>query len=449
MNSIYIFRRDLRLFDNTGLIKAMNQSERVLCCFIFDPKQLEGEYFSSNAFEFMINSLRELKKDIEDRGGKLYLFKGKSKEIVRKLVEKGFRSVYVNKDYTPFSYQRDSGLKLVCTQNNAKFFAFDDYLLNKPGSVLKDDGTPYTVFTPFYKKALNNEIKIPLDNEYSNFYTNSIDFSDDDLLDKVLSFKNPNLFLNGGRREGLLLLDKAKKLVDYKDVRDYPALKKTTSLSAHHKFGTLSVRESYYMLKDTSQTLLSELYWRDFFTHIAHFFPEVFGRSFKEEYDALDWSYDRDDFKLWCEGKTGYPLIDAGMRELNSTGFMHNRVRMVVASFLTKNLFIDWRMGEKYFASKLIDYDPCVNNGNWQWASSTGCDAQPYFRIFNPWTQQQKFDSNCEYIKQWVLELKDVDNKIIHEIYDHDVKNYPKPMIDYKESRERALNNFKVLKNNI
>lgn len=443
MNSIFIFRRDLRLYDNTGLIEALKSSRSVLCCFIFDPNQAEGDYFSSNAFEFMINSLKELREEIKSRGGKLYFFKGKPKEVINKLLSKRFGSVYVNKDYTPFSHKRDSGIRTVCKKNEAEFFEFDDYLLNPPGSVLKDNGEPYTVFTPFYNKAKSLDVRVPVSNEFSNYFDRDVGF--DIELEEITYSKNESLAVKGKRSEGLELLEKAKSLMNYKDIRNFPSIKGTSMLSAHNKFGTLSVRECYYSLKDINETLISEFYWRDFFTHVAYFFPEVFGRSFKEKYDELDWGFDKELVDAWREGKTGFPIVDAGMRELNTTGFMHNRVRMITANFLTKLLFVDWRVGEKYFASKLVDYDPCVNNGNWQWSSSTGCDAQPYFRIFNPWSQQEKFDKDCEYIKKWVEELRDVDAKVIHNIFDEEVSGYNKPIIDYKESRQYALEQFKKL----
>jgi deoxyribodipyrimidine photo-lyase len=272
------------------------------------------------------------------------------------------------------------------------------------------------------------------------------------IFHEVLTERSGVLALRGGRTEGLKRLRLIDGMTSYKADRDIPALGATTMLSAHHKFGTISIRETYWRAAEAfgvSCHLISELYWRDFFTHIAWHFPHVFKGAFRPEYNALEWNRSKKDFQRWCEGKTGFPIVDAGMRQMNETGYMHNRVRMIVASFLVKDLHINWQRGEKYFAQKLLDYDPAVNNGNWQWAASTGCDAQPYFRIFNPWLQQKKFDPDAEYIKRWVPELKNVSVKDIHQGYKpnlfSDVK-YPEPMVDHAAERQETLKRFKALK---
>ncbi|MCM2325813.1 MAG: DNA photolyase family protein, partial [Candidatus Woesearchaeota archaeon] len=266
-------------------------------------------------------------------------------------------------------------------------------------------------------------------------------------LDEVTYVKNPQLITHGGRKEGLKILSSLGRFAGYSEDRNYPSRELTTKLSPHNKFGTLSIRETYYEITrqlGEFSVLLNELYWRDFFTHIGYFFPHVFGHAFKNKYDNIKWKDDELKFKAWCEGKTGFPIVDAGMRELNSTGFMHNRVRMITASFLIKDLHIDWRKGEKYFATKLIDYDPCVNNGNWQWAASTGCDAQPYFRIFNPWLQQERYDYECRYIKRWLPELKDIGYKSIHNIKNEPVKGYVSPIIRHDIEKDIALEMYKI-----
>lgn len=255
--------------------------------------------------------------------------------------------------------------------------------------------------------------------------------------------------MHGGRAQSLKILANLKKHKNYAQERNIPAQDATTHLSASHKFGTISIRESYHTIKKdlgARTQLVKELYWRDFFTYVAFHNPRVFGNPYREKYDDLSWSTSKKNFQAWCEGKTGFPLVDAGMRELNTTGWMHNRVRMVVASFLVKDLHINWLWGERYFAQQLVDYDPSVNNGNWQWSASTGCDAQPYFRIFNPWTQQKRFDPNSEYIKKWIPELKKIDSKIINTWFKDthpEIAGYPKPMLDHDTERKITLAHYR------
>ncbi len=434
MIALFIFRRDLRLEDNTALLKALEESENVIPAFFLDPRQLKNnDYFSENAYEFMIDSLKELDVELKRKGSKLYLFEAKPEEVIKDL---GVGSVYLNKDYTPFSKERDEKIKKVCEEENIGFKSYHDLLLNEPGKVLKDDGKPYTVFTHYFNKAVRNKVKKPVKNNYSNYYKGEI--KNTVSLPSVES--NPDLFVKGGRKEALDILK--KNLLRYDEERDYPSVKGTTGLSAHHKFGTISIRESYEAFKDV-HALKRELYFRDFFTYIAHHHPWVFGKPFHKKYEKIKW--EKEHFDKWKKGMTGYPIVDAGMRELNKTGYMHNRVRMITASFLTKHLLIDWREGEKYFASKLVDYDPCVNNGNWQWASSTGCDAQPYFRIFNPWRQQERFDKDCRYIKKWVPELKRLTAKEIHNLKDQPIKEYPEPVVEHETARKRALERYKII----
>lgn len=454
--SLFIFRRDLRLEDNTALIHALNNSKKVICCFIFNKTQLENnEYRSNNCLEFMFNSLLELNEELNLKKSKLYLFYGDNEEIISKLVKsENIDSIFLNNDYTPFSISRDLKIQKICESNNIKFENFHDILLNEPNLVLKDDGKPYTIFTPYYKKSLNFKIKEPKKNKFDNYYNDEIKFSlsFEQVKEKIDLSVNENLLVKGGRKEGL---DLTKKLIDksneYIEKRDIPIESATSNLSSHNKFGTVSIREVYYSLKSSNKNtepIIRQLHWRDFFTQIAFHFPHVFGKNFNSNYNNVKWEDNDEKFKLWCEGKTGFPIIDAGIRELNETGYMHNRVRMIVASFLTKDLHVDWRRGEKYFAKKLVDYDPCVNNGSWQWASSTGCDAQPYFRIFNPWLQQKKFDADCKYIKKWVPELKNVSSKAIHELDKQRPlgidSSYPKPIVNHMEEKEKAIAYYKL-----
>ncbi|MCX8175291.1 MAG: DNA photolyase family protein [Candidatus Micrarchaeota archaeon] len=430
--SLFIFRRDLRLEDNTGLIAALLESREAVPCFIFDPAQRKGAYFSQNAFQFMCESLSELDSSLRALGSRLFVLEGKPKALVRAVAEEeGIEAVFANRDYTPFAVQRDREISSACRELGIPLYLFSDALLHEPEEVKKPDGTPYTIFTPFFRAASRLAVRKPQKNSGRNYFKG-------DLRGAVPIppyRKNPSLALRGGRSAGLKLLARIGKLADYPRKRNIPALDATTHLSAHHKFGTVSIRETYWEIASRlgdAHPLINELYWRDFFTHIAYHFPRVFGKPFNPRYSGLRWKRDRKALGLWKRGKTGFPIVDAGMRQLNTTGFMHNRVRMIAASFLTKDLHIDWREGERYFAQKLVDYDPCVNNGNWQWAASTGCDAQPYFRIFNPWSQQKRFDPDCLYIKKWVPELSSLSAKEIHSLEKRlPPKGYPAPLVNH------------------
>lgn len=444
--ALHIFRRDLRLQDNTALIQALQASNEVIPCFIFDKRQIElNDYKSENCIQFMANSLSELDEGLRKKGSHLYCFYGIAEDIVAKLIaELPIQAVFINRDYTPFSKQRDSKIEAHCRNNKIDFHCYADALLHEPEQVLKPDKRPYTIFTHAFNKAKQLTRQKPYKNPHDNYFRNSIAQEDTHTLKKLLLKKNPNLLVKGGRLEAIGLLKQLKKLADYESIRNVPSLNGTSKLSAHNKFGTISIRELHAVIEKEfgpHHTLIKELYWRDFFTHIAFYFPQVFGESFHQKYDKINWSTNELHFRAWCEGRTGFPIIDAGMRELNITGYMHNRVRMIVASFLTKDLHIDWRLGEKYFAQKLVDYDPAVNNGNWQWAASTGCDAQPYFRIFNPWLQQQKYDPDCLYIKRWIPELATIPNKTIHGLYKTTQKlmtNYPFPIIGHDIESQKA-----------
>ncbi|MGE0009766.1 MAG: deoxyribodipyrimidine photo-lyase [Candidatus Babeliales bacterium] len=440
--SLFIFRRDLRLFDNTALIKALEESALVIPCFIFDPRQVTdaNAFKSTNALEFMIESLKDLHDQLTKHGGKLYLFYGDPAELIKKLItQEEIDAVYVNKDYTPFSIGRDDSIKKVCTHYDVAFDSCKDALLTEPYEVLTLGNVPYSVFTPFFKTASKITVAHPKTfPKISSFYKKPIKFAQSStIFKKIVPQKNQNLWVQGGTSNGKKILRNLKKFKNYAKERDYPALDATTHLSAHNKFGTISIRQVYHAIADQlgkNHPLITQLYWRDFFTHVGYHSPFVFGAPFKQKYEKLTWNTNKTIFERWCTGTTGFPIVDAGMRQLNATGFMHNRVRMIVGSFLVKDLFINWLWGEKYFAQQLVDYDPAVNNGNWQWVASTGCDSQPYFRIFNPWLQQKKFDADCIYIKQWIPELNKISSQAIHRWYskhqEYDTE-YPKPMVDH------------------
>ncbi len=434
-NSIFIFRRDLRLDDNTALKIAASKSKRVLLCFILDPKQTEeNDYKSQRAIDFMIEGIFDLQKQLKGKNNKrLYVFYGRPKDILKRIIpEIKAEAVFVNKDYTPFSASRDREIKEICKNENIAFESFDDYLLNPPELVLKNDNSPYVVFTPFYKKALSLDINTPVILDNYPFYSKGLS----DNKNKLRSlYSGVGKVLSGKRNQATSILKKAGEFENYKQLKDFPSSEATTRLSPYIKFGLVSVRETYHHFKKSlgiNHPLIRQLYWRDFWTYIAYHNPHVFGNSFYKKYDRIKWENNKSKFNSWGEARTGFPIVDAGMRELNETGFMHNRVRMITASFLVKDLQIDWRLGERYFAQKLVDYDPAVNNGNWQWAASTGCDAQPYFRIFNPWRQQEKFDFDCKYIKRWIPELNSYSNKEIHGIYKNPVVGYPRPIVEHK-----------------
>lgn len=452
--ALFIFRRDLRLSDNTALAAAAHEAEEVVPCFIFDPRQYEEEnsYRSLPGLQFLIESLNDLEESISSLKGKLYYGDGKAEEVIPALaLHLDCDAIFFNKDYTPFSKNRDLKISKAAASKDIMCHSYDDALLIAPDKATKIDATPYTVFTPFYKKM--SQIHIPLPHRTPSIkwhvLTTIPRFISTSKPKNLSSLFNDNLCIQGGRTKGKQLLKKAlDEQHTYLKTRDLMA-ESTTKLSAHLKFGTLSIREVYHSFTKhftPGHGLIRQLYWRDFFTDIAYHFPHVFGHSFNTKYEAVRWSHNKTAFERWCSGTTGFPIVDAAMRELNTTGFMHNRGRMIVASFLTKDLHIDWRWGEQYFATKLIDYDPAVNNGSWQWAASTGCDAQPYFRIFNPWLQQKKFDPSAQYIKQWVKELENEKPDVIHNGYQGSKINskYPLPMVEHSVESKIAIERFKL-----
>jgi len=440
--TLFIFRRDLRLEDNSALIDALTNSERVIPCFIFDPRLLEQSRPHLNAIRFLFFALQDLDAHLQQQGTQLHCLSGPVEIVLESiLASNGLDAVFVNRDYSPFSRRRDAKIQILCEQASVVFQQFADALLNEPESIMKADGTPYKVFTPFFNKARQNLVAPPKTNQFRNYGTlenKEFQILTTALRKQSLIHKTP-MFVKASRATCQTILDKVEIYRDYSNTRDLPSIHGTTRLSPYLKFGLCSIREAYAAISTqlgAAHPLIRQLYWRDFYTHIAYNFPQVFTRAFKPRFEQIRWNYDRVLFQTWCKGRTGFPIVDAGMRELVASGWMHNRVRMIVASFLTKDLHIDWRWGERFFAKHLVDYDPAVNNGNWQWSASTGADAQPYFRIFNPWRQQEKFDRGCTYIKQWIPELSDIEPRNIHRWYKPtpwDSKtNYPKPIVDHK-----------------
>lgn len=405
-HSLFVFRRDLRLVDNTALTQALKESRHVIPCFIFDPRQCgkQNRYKSNNALQFMIESLQDLSDELRKRGSELRIFHGRPQHIISALITQlKIEAVFVNRDYTPFSVKRDSDIEKMCIKNGCAFHSADDLLLIKsPDAIMNKKGTPVRIFAPFYRRAKALKIKRPQKSIYTHLSAEPVSLATIDIKNEltpkgiVLTKANRNLFIHGGRRQGLRLLAKIGKMGNYRNTKDFPA-HPTSYLSAHHKFGTISCRETAYKIikhHGEDHELLRQLYWRDFFTYLIYHFPQLLGAQCRTV--SWPWLHDKKKFARWCAGKTGYPFVDIGMQMLNKTGFMHNRMRMVAASFLTKTLHIDWRWGERYFAQNLIDYDPAVNNGNWQWIASTGCDAQPPFRTFSPERQMKKFGRDVE-----------------------------------------------------
>jgi deoxyribodipyrimidine photo-lyase len=424
--AIFWFRRDLRLEDNHGLFVALSQNKSVLPLFIFDKNildDLEDKY--DRRINFIHQEVQRLKVEIEDFGGSLFIKYGNPINIFKQLIETyNIQEVYANEDYEPYSIQRDREISDFLQTNRIIFQSYKDQVIFAKNEILKSDATPYIVFTPFSKKWKEKLSSAPIQN-----FTNDILFHNF-LKTKPFPLIDINkLGFSFNKYDFPNREIEYKTLKNYHETRNYPAIDGTSKLSIHLRFGTISIRKLVKTAIETNETFLNELIWREFYMMILYHFPHVVTRAFKQKYDNITWINNEQDFEKWKTGNTGFPIVDAGMRELNETGFMHNRVRMIVASFLIKDLLIDWRWGEQYFAQKLLDFELSSNNGGWQWAAGSGCDAAPYFRIFNPAAQQKKFDKESNYIKKWIPELYS--------------SNYPKPMIDHNYARKRALKVYK------
>jgi len=424
--NIFWFRRDLRLNDNVGLFHAMEASLPVLPIFIFDKKILGKLSLKTDArVTFIHHQLEKIKQELEKAGRSLKVLHSTPLEAFQELwAEYEIETVFTNRDYEPDVMERDTEIENFLKSKNIEFLTFKDHVIFEKNEIVKDNGEPYTVFTPYSKKwkLLLADKTIP-------------QFKSEKLIGKVLQnkpFLMPTLENLGFEesRISIPMSDVSTELItNYALTRDIPSLKGTSRLGIHLRFGTVSIREITIKAQKQSETFLNELIWRNFFIDILWHFPHVVNKSFKPKYDFIEWRNDEKEFEKWCRGETGFPMVDAGMRELNETGFMHNRVRMVAASFLVKHLLIDWRWGEAYFAEKLLDFELASNNGNWQWAAGCGCDAAPYFRIFNPESQQKKFDPEGKYILNWIPK--------------YGTLSYPRPMVEHTFARERALATFK------
>lgn len=422
--SIFWFRRDLRLEDNVGLYQALSNQTPVLPLFIFDTDILEKlEDTSDRRLDYIHQALVKINKELKTFSSTLNTFYGKPLNVFKNLVETyTIEAVYCNQDYEPQAIKRDMEICQYCKEQNIAFRLFKDQVIFHKNDIVKNDAAPYTVYTPYSKKwkaLLTEKDYSPHQADFSNFLKQ--DFAEIHSLEEI-GFKQTGIHFE--RPE----LD-AKIIDEYHQYRDFPALQRTTQLGIALRFGTISVRKTVAFALQHNHTWLNELIWREFFMQILYHFPKVVNQSFKAKYDFIQWRNNEQEFKWWRQGKTGYPIVDAGMRQLHETGYMHNRVRMIVASFLCKHLLIDWRWGEAYFAQKLNDYDLSANNGNWQWAAGCGCDAAPYFRVFNPALQAQKFDKNLAYIKKWLPEFG--------------TNDYPEPIVEHSLARDRALLTYK------
>lgn len=448
-HALVMLRRDLRLQDNRALDAACKSSGKVSLCFILDPAQLQPHRWQSQpGLSFMHATLQMLHEELRTSGSGLIIACGSPEKVLAELIPKhGFDAVFANRDYTPFALQRDQQIEHCCLTLQTPMHWFDDALLHAPGDILKGNGKPYRVFTPFFRAASKINLCEPLPRIPMTSLNDMDEKTWQENCERLRSVQAGETPVKAGRKGAESILADMDTYANYQQQRDMAALDATTHLSVHLKFGTISVREVYvavFQHLGSEHTLLRQLYWRDFFTHIAFFFPHVFGHAFDARFETIAWSEDQQTFQAWCQGRTGFPIVDAGMHELRQTGFMHNRLRMITASFLVKDLHIDWRLGEAWFARHLVDYDPAVNNGNWQWAASTGCDAQPWFRIFNPWLQQQRFDHDCSYIKRWLPALADIEAaKIHHWFRDGNPALHPLPMLDHKIEAAKAKQLYK------
>lgn len=419
--SVFWFRRDLRLEDNTALARALSSGFPVLPLFIFDTQIIDELPVDDARISFIYKQLQKIHRQLATRNSSLHVFKGEAQTIWKELLGRyEIQAVYANKDYEPYSLKRDRELGELLESRGIGLHLFKDQVIFEEGEILKNDGKPYTVFTPYKRKWLERF-------QGASSLTGAGEGGSGFLKG---SFSFPPMETLGFTPSSMRVLSyDLSHLKEYTKMRDFPGPDATSHLSPHLRFGTVSIRQIIASLGPSDEVFLSELIWREFFMQILYHFPRVLDQNFKPKYNGLAWLNHADDFGRWCEGKTGYPLVDAGMRQLNATGYMHNRVRMVTAGFLCKHLLIDWRMGEAYFAGKLLDYELSSNNGNWQWAAGTGCDAAPYFRIFNPVEQLKKFDPELEYVRRWLPEYGSPD--------------YPGPMIDHKFARERALESYR------
>jgi deoxyribodipyrimidine photo-lyase len=419
---IFWFRRDLRLIDNRGLYRALSSGYRVLPIFIFDSQILEKLEKDDARITFICRALETLAGKLKSSGSSLLTFHGSSEHFFSELpLQFNIKAVYANLDYERYAVERDRKVGNILKSKGIPFHLFPDQLIMEPGMVLKQDGEPYTVYTPFSRRWLSlfdtGLIKEEPSQELSGNFVQNENHKNEISPESAGFIRSKKIVKPADISHDTIRL--------YESTRNFPAVEGTSHLGPHLRFGTIGIREVMRNTSDISHAFTSELIWREFFMHILHFFPHVEDGSFRKKYDNIEWINNEEHFERWREGLTGYSIVDAGMRELSATGYMHNRVRMIAASFLVKHLLCDWRWGEAWFSSLLLDFELSSNNGNWQWAAGTGCDASPWFRIFSPDAQQKKFDTDEQYIRKWVPE--------------YGTSDYAAPIVNHSEARERAL----------
>ena len=452
-NGLFIFRRDFRIIDNNGLNLAAKKCKHLYTIFVFTPEQVtnQNQFKSDNSVQFMIASLQDLNSNISKNGGKLMCFYGHNEIICEQLIDAlNIDFVCFNLDYSPYAVERDAQLTMLCETKSIAIDYGTDYYLHEPGTILNGSGQPYQKFTPFYETAMKRKVGLPEPVRRIPFSKTTKRLQNiltlDDALKRFVPDINLNISVNGGRVNAIKQMRIAATNIKKYGKTHNELSHSTSMLSAYIKFGCVSIREVYKSFR-SNHLFIRQLIWRDFYASILFSFPHVLGSAMKPNYNKVKWHYNAKWFDCWKKGITGFPVVDAGMRQLNSTGYMHNRARLIVASFLIKTLLIDWQKGEKYFAENLVDYDPASNNGNWQWTSGSGADSQPYFRIFNPWLQGKEYDPECVYIKHWIPELSELDPKVIHN-WSEEYKYYPNvkyvsPICNYEDQKEKALKMYK------
>ena len=424
--AVFWFRRDLRLDDNVGFLQALKGEFPVLPIFIFDSEILDDLPKNDARVNFIFDTLQEMRKELQEKGSSLAMYYGKPSDIFKELFDKyDIQKVYTNRDYEPYAKQRDEKIEKLASDNNIEFLTFKDQVIFEKDEVVKSNGDPYVVYTPYMKLWKEEFKKIELEVHYTSQHLDNL----------IQNSRLPNLSLGDigfeSSSQKVPDYDVTPSLIqEYEAKRNYPAKDATSHIGPHLRFGTVGIRKIMKKaISEKNEIFWQELIWREFFMQILYHFPDTSTDAFKKKYDRIEWRNNKEEFEKWKTGTTGYPMVDAGMRQLNESGFMHNRVRMLVGSFLCKHLLIDWRWGEAFFAEKLLDYEMSSNVGNWQWIAGSGVDAAPYFRIFNPTTQIKDYDKELEYIKKWIPE--------------YDTEEYPEKMVDHKEARERALSVYK------
>lgn len=426
--NVFWFRRDLRLDDNVGFYKALHGKFPVIPIFIFDSEIVNELPEDDARVTFIFETLQKMRNELQDNGSSIAIYHGKPKDVFQNIISDfDVKNVITNHDYEPYAIRRDKQIEKMLSEKSIGFYTYKDQVIFEKDEVVKKDGDPYVVYTPYMKIWKE---------KFRDGYKGKIFYTKEFLGNLYQNSRLPNLSLSdiGFKKSKINIPDydvTPTTIQEYEEKRNFPAQDATSHLGPHLRFGTVSIRKIIKKaISENNETFWQELIWREFFMQILWHFPETAENAFKKKYDRIEWRNNETEFEKWKQGKTGYPLVDAGMRQLNTTGYMHNRVRMLVASFLCKHLLIDWRWGEAYFAEKLLDYEMASNVGNWQWAAGSGVDAAPYFRIFNPTTQIEKFDKQHEYIKKWIPE--------------YGTKSYPEKIVDHKEARERCLRVYKA-----